>query len=338
METNEKIARYRLSVLELAKKLGNVSQACRERGMTRTQFYQYKKRYEQFGLEGLKNLPPVHKSHPYSTPPELARMIVALSFKHPGWGCVKISEFLKKQEISISSPTVQNILIKNKMGTRAERLLILQEKSFTEKLKLSQEQISLIEKVNPCFKEADSGSSCPGEKLIQSSIRIAKPFKLEVQIVIDTYNNYVFGFLDLLPNLNSAVDLIKTRVVPFYKNRGIVIKSILTDNGKQYFEGSVRSYQLCLAANGIEHIVLNKKACRENGFLKRFTQNFLNEFFYPRLQRSELNLASLENDFERWLLYYNTERPNPVYPNWGKPPVEIVQEYHDRLKISETVS
>ena len=36
-----KRAKHRLSILELAEQLGNVSEACRRRGMTRTQFYEY---------------------------------------------------------------------------------------------------------------------------------------------------------------------------------------------------------------------------------------------------------------------------------------------------------
>ena len=59
MQAEVKVARQRLSVLELAQKLGNVSDACRRRGMTRTQFYEYKKRFETQGLEGLKDLPPI---------------------------------------------------------------------------------------------------------------------------------------------------------------------------------------------------------------------------------------------------------------------------------------
>ncbi len=44
MTAEEKVARHRLSVLELAQVLGNVNEACRRRGMTRTQFYDDKRR------------------------------------------------------------------------------------------------------------------------------------------------------------------------------------------------------------------------------------------------------------------------------------------------------
>ena len=63
-----KLARKRLSVLELAQELGSVSKACKQAGMNRTSFYEWKRRFQTHGLEGLKDLPPVHKSHPQTTP------------------------------------------------------------------------------------------------------------------------------------------------------------------------------------------------------------------------------------------------------------------------------
>jgi len=44
MTADEKIAHQRLSVLQLAEVLGNVSEACRQRDISRTQFYEYKRR------------------------------------------------------------------------------------------------------------------------------------------------------------------------------------------------------------------------------------------------------------------------------------------------------
>ncbi len=51
-----KAVRRRLNVLELAEKLGNVSEACRQVGVTRSQFYEYRQRYRSRGLEGLMSL------------------------------------------------------------------------------------------------------------------------------------------------------------------------------------------------------------------------------------------------------------------------------------------
>ena len=53
MKAEEKVAKQRLSVLELAECLGNVCASCRQRDMTRTQFYEYKRRFQTHGVEGL---------------------------------------------------------------------------------------------------------------------------------------------------------------------------------------------------------------------------------------------------------------------------------------------
>ena len=87
MYAEEKVIRQRLSVLELAEALGNVSEACRQRAVSRTQFYEYKNRLAKLGIEGLKDLPPIHHSHPLTTPLEVEAEVLRLSLEHPAWGC-----------------------------------------------------------------------------------------------------------------------------------------------------------------------------------------------------------------------------------------------------------
>ncbi len=45
-DAETKLAQGRLSVLELAKELGNVAEACRQRGLDRTSFYEWKRRFQ----------------------------------------------------------------------------------------------------------------------------------------------------------------------------------------------------------------------------------------------------------------------------------------------------
>jgi hypothetical protein len=46
MKADEKLARRKLSVLELAEALGNVSEARRQRGISHAQFYKCKRRFQ----------------------------------------------------------------------------------------------------------------------------------------------------------------------------------------------------------------------------------------------------------------------------------------------------
>ena len=94
MDAVTKVAKQRLSVLQLAEKLGNAAEACRKRGMDRTSFYEWKRRFQTQGFEGLKDLPPVHKSHPQTTAPEVVERIKALALEHPAYGCNRIEAML----------------------------------------------------------------------------------------------------------------------------------------------------------------------------------------------------------------------------------------------------
>jgi transposase-like protein len=91
-DPGEKLARQRLAVLQLAQALGSVSAACRRAGMDRTSFYEWKRRFQTHGLEGLKDRPPVHKSHPMTTPPGVVERVLALSAENPAWGCMRLAD------------------------------------------------------------------------------------------------------------------------------------------------------------------------------------------------------------------------------------------------------
>jgi transposase len=56
MTTQEKLIKSKLNLLELGSYLGNVSEACRALGYSRDTFYRLKKRYEEGGLEGLREI------------------------------------------------------------------------------------------------------------------------------------------------------------------------------------------------------------------------------------------------------------------------------------------
>ena len=123
MNADEKLAWQRRDLLYLGHAIGNISEACRQRGVSRTQFYEYKRRFQENGLEGLKDRPPVHKSHPFTTPDQVEDLILETSLEHPDWGCGRLSAYLNTQGTSVSSPTIQRILIKHAMGRCHERQL-----------------------------------------------------------------------------------------------------------------------------------------------------------------------------------------------------------------------
>jgi transposase InsO family protein len=331
MKAEDKLVRQRLSVLQLAETLGNVSEACRQRGVTRSQFYEYKRRFQTHGLEGLKDLPPIHHSHPWTTPAETVERILAMSLAHPAWGCVRLSNQLKLEGISVSSPTIQNILIKHEMGSKYERLLKLEEQALQHAIELTPEQVARIEKNNPCFRERHVESGKPAELLSQDTFYVGQlkgVGKVYLHTVVDTYGSYAFGFLHTSKQPEAAVAVLHNDVLPFYQDLGLSVEAVLTDNGREFCGKDSHPFEIYLALNDIEHRRTQVRRPQTNGFVERFHRTVLDEFFRPAFRTKFYDsVETLQNDLDIWLVHYNTERAHQGYRNLGKRPLDTIQGY-----------
>ena len=330
-QSEKKIVKHRLSVLQLAEALGNISEACRRRGMARTQFYEYKRRFQTHGLEGLKDLPPVHLTHPQTTPDDVVKQIIELSTLNPMWGCCRISSQLKLKGVSVSSPTIQKILIKNGMASKYERLLKLEEQALNHEIELTPEQVKAIEKANPCFKERHVESSRPGELLSQDTFYVGHlkgVGKVYMQAVVDTYGSYGFAYLHTGKVPEQAAFILHNDVLPQYKKWKLEVNAVLTDNGREYCGREHHPYEIYLALNDIEHRKTKVRSPRTNGFVERFNRTVLDEFLRPAMRTKFYeSLETLQEDLDQWLDFYNSERPHLGYRNRGKRPLDTVKEF-----------
>jgi transposase InsO family protein len=323
-----KLAYNRLSVIELAETLGNITKACRQMGMDRNSFYEWKRRFQTQGLEGLKDLPPIHKSHPQTTPEHVVEKIKKLTEKHPSKGCGYLSHLLNLEGHYVSKVTVQEILNRNGLGSRYDRWLALERKASSEGLKLSSEQVKWIEKMNPCFRERHVESKKAGELLCQDTFLVGTLKgigKLYLQAVIDTHGSFAFGYLHTGKVPEHAAYVLYRDVIPFYKKHKIPIGSILTDNGKEYCGTENHPYEVFLELNDIEHRKTKVRRPQSNGFVERFNRTALDEFFRIALRKKVYRkVEELQKDLNEWLNHYNYERPHQGYRNMGKRPAETL--------------
>ena len=292
MKAEEKLARQRLSVMELAQELGSVTKACRQRGMARSRFYEYKKRFIAQGLEGLKDLPPIPKSHPQTTPPEVVERIKALALEHPAYGCNRLEALLLQEGFKLSSVTIQKLLNEAGLGTRLERWLALEKEGQQQWEQLSPEQKLYLEKLNSQNKERHVESSTPGELLCQDVYFVGHfkgVGKVYAHTCVDTYSSVGFAFLHTSKEPEAAAALLHNDVLPFYQQHQVPVQTILTDNGRE-FCGSEQTlethpYELYLLLNDIAHRKTRVKSPQTNGFVERFHRTLLPPHLAGRVLR-----------------------------------------------------
>lgn len=255
--------------------------------------------------------------------------IIELALEHPSYGCNKLEKLLSLEGPYVSNVTIQKILIEHGLGSRYDRWLALERKSAERGIELTAEQVAYIEKLNPSFKERHVESAAPGQLLSQDTFFVGTlkaVGRVYMHTVIDTYGSFAFGFLHTTKQPEAAVSVVHNDVLPFYKEHGIEVKAILTDNGREYCGTEAHPYELYLALNDIEHRRTQVRRPQTNGFVERFHRTVLDEFFRIVFRKKLYeSVEALQEDLDSWLHEYNYERPHLGYRNQGRRPWETIE-------------
>lgn len=326
MTQQQLIANNRRSLLVFAQRHG-ISKACRAFGVSRTSYYKIK---EQFISTGSLE-PQVRRraKMPNETSLSKKKLILHLVVEHPLWGPNRYAYAMREKGICITPEGIWYCLKRFGLNKRYQRLVYIE----TLKLKgqpITERNLKLIK----CHAVKIKHGLWPGHIVALDTFYVGnlKGVGRIYQITgIDLCSRYGWAKLYTSKKDSSSIDFVEECLIPKFFANNVTIESVLTDNGSEFishrFGKMLRDYD-------IEHHRILKGKPMLNGYCERFQRTIYEEFYQTAFRKKFFNnIEDLQEDLNKYLVYYNFNRAHFGLLNTGAKPIDVFKSNSAILRL-----
>jgi transposase InsO family protein len=320
----EIIYHRRVRLLELATELGNISEACRQMGVSRKSYYQWLEIAEQYGLDALMPKGRRRPQQANETPTHVVADLLAVAVVEPTLGCRQLADRLDELGYRIGKTTVQRILVAHGLGRRRQR--IARAASLAALAGIVTEPITEVDRGPFGFCH---WAGYPGDLVALDSFYIGNlkgVGKVYQLTAIDTCTRWAIVKLIIGPVTTADTIRFIDHVRKTMRRLGVPVRCVLTDNGPEYKGLLFRNH---LAEIGIDHVRIPPRSPNHNAVCERFQGTMLQECWRPAFHRRRFaSVRQLQAEATTWLVRYNTRRRNHGDYMAGRRPADILDNHH----------
>ena len=315
MTLEDSIHSQRLRVLRDAERLGNVSEACRRHGMSRTLFYRLRQRLEQYGPDGVH---PKRRQARRGRPPARARADGATRDRL----CVGVADVRTAVVQRSARPRGRRDRAGDDLAPVAPSTLGdpsgapggVGARSATTGL--------LTERTAKPIRHVAAGQ--PGDLLSLDTFYVGKLKGVgKVWQITGCDVASSFGWARVIVGEVTAaavLGFLRETVRPTYRQAGWRLHRVLTDNGKE-FKGA---FAAGCERLGIRVTRTKPRHAWTNGFVERLQKTILHEHWRIAFRRQYFTgRRMLQASLDRFLQFYNQERTHRGYRLRGRTPATV---------------
>jgi transposase InsO family protein len=322
----EIIYHRRLAVLDHAARCGNVSEACRTFGVSRTRYYEWKNLADRYGPEALLPKTRRRPQLPNATPTHVVEQLLTLAVLEPTLGARRLADRLAEAGWPLAASTAQNYLHQAGLGTRRQRVA----------------RAALVAAaagglVTEAAREAQPMGFChvsagPAELVSLDSFYIGnlKGVGRVYQLTaVDVFTRWATVAIMVGTPTGAHTGRFVAGLVRHWRRHGYPLRAVITDNGPEYIAGQFRA---ALAARGIRHVRIPARSPNHNAVVERFQGTMLQECWRVAFHRRRfLSRRQLQAAADAWLITYNHRRRNHSDYMRGRTPHQILTNHPTQL-------